>query len=46
MILESSSNLSDKFEDYDLIESLNLTISLLKKSLDLFRESIVNSRNT
>ncbi len=40
--LESSSNLNDILEDYDLIESLDLIVSLLEESLDLFREPIVN----
>lgn len=46
IIFELNSNLSDRFENYDLIEFFNLIVSLLKKSLDLFRKLIVNSRNT
>ena len=45
MILESSSNSSDRLEDYDLITSLNLIVSLFEKFLDLFRESTMNSRD-
>jgi hypothetical protein len=45
MTLEPSSNSSDRLEDYDLITSLDLIVSLLGESLELFRESIVDSRD-
>ena len=45
MIFELSSNSSDRLEDYDLIEFLDLIVSLLKEFLDLFRELTMNSRD-
>ncbi len=44
--LESSNNLSNRFEDYNSIESFDSIISLSKKFLDLFRELIVNIRDS
>ena len=45
MTLEPSSNPSGRLEDYDLIESLDLTVSLPGESLDLFREPTVDPRD-
>jgi len=45
MTLEPSSNPSGRLEDYDLIASLDLTVSLLGESLDLFREPTVDPRD-
>ena len=42
MTLESSSNSSRRLEDYDLIGSVDQTVSLPRESLDLFREPIVD----
>jgi len=44
MILEPSSNPSGRLEDYDLIESIDQTVSLPGESLDLFREPTVDPR--
>jgi len=44
MTVEPSSNPSGRLEDYDLIESLDLTVSLPRESLDLFREPTVDPR--
>lgn len=43
---ELSNNLSNRFEDYNSIEFFDLIISLLKKFLDLFRELIVDIRDS
>ncbi len=43
--LESNNNLSNRFKDYNSIESFNSIISLLKKFLDLFRKLIMNIRD-
>ncbi len=45
MALKPSSVPSGRLEDYNLIESINQTVSLLRESLGLFRESIVDPRN-
>lgn len=46
MALKPSSNSSDRPEDYNPIEPCDLTVSLPRKSLDLFRESIVAQVDT
>lgn len=43
--IEPSSNPSGRLEDYDLIEFLDLTVSLPGESLDLFREPTVDPRD-
>ncbi len=45
MTFKPSSNPGRRLEDYDLIESINQTISLLGESLDLFREPLVDPRS-
>ncbi len=43
--LEPSSNPGRRLEDYDLIKSIDQTVSLPRESLDLFREPTVDSRS-
>jgi len=45
MTLEPSSNPGRRLEDYDLIESIDQTVSLPRESLDLFREPSVDPRS-
>lgn len=45
MTLEPSSNPGRRLEDYDLIESIDQTVSLPRESLDLFRELTVDPRS-
>ena len=46
IIFELYSNSSDRLQDYNSIESFDLTVSLPTESLDLFRESTVDTRDS